>query len=229
MRNTNTISSTKFIMGVLTSVLTSALTTMLLSSLVFAGPEATMYSGLDLDFSGQMMGNGQSNQGGGVDRMGNMMGGDTSRTGNILGGGYGVGGYSMGGYGMGRYMGGLKMGEFMGGVLGGSIMGYFYGLNLTKVQRQKFRDLQSKLRQSNLSLMTQMMDESDKLGDLFSQEMPNPKDVGKVYESIFSIRRKMIENQLQTHNSIYGLLTEKQKIQLKNVEPYYGRYDMIRR
>ena len=207
MPNTKCVSITKIIAK-------AVLTTIILSGVALAQPSGMMHPGMDPETSGHMMGYGQNYRSGGPGWMGNMMGG-----------GYGMGcGYGMGGYGMG--MGGYGMGGMMGGYTGG-LMGNFYGLNLTKDQRKKMRDLRQKMLQTNFPLMTQLMDESDKLDDLFSQATPNPKDVGKVYESIFSIRRKMIENHVQTRNSIYALLTDEQKKELKNEEPYYGRRGMM--
>jgi len=191
----------------------AVLSTFILSSVVSAQPPGMMHPGMNPENAEQMMGYGR---GGGP---GWMMGG-----GYGTGCGYGMGGYGMGmgGYGMGMGMGGPMMGGYMGGM-----MGNLYGLNLTKDQRKKVRDLRQQLLKTNFPLMTQLMDESDKLEELYSQATPNPKDVGKVYESIFSIRRKMIENHVQTRNSIYALLTDEQKKELKNEEPYYGRHGMM--
>jgi protein CpxP len=201
--------------GSLTKTILAVLTTFILSGVVLAQPSGMMHPGMDRETAGQMTGYGR---GGGPGWMGNMMGG-----GYGMGCGYGMGGYGMGmgGYGMGGMMGG-----YMGGMMGG-MMGNFYGLNLTKDQRKKIRDLRQKMLKTNFPLMSKLMDESDKLYDLYSQATPNPKDVGKVYESIFSIKRKMIENHVQTRNSIYALLTDEQKKELKNEEPYYGRHGMM--
>lgn len=189
----------------------------LIAAVVFTAPVAAAPPGTMMDYH-------QSHMGGGPGWMGYMMG-----EGYGPGGGWGRG-YGMGmgcGYGPGGgYMGEGYMGE---GYMGGRspMMGYLYGLNLSKDQRQKIRDLRQKRREENLRLMTQLEDESDKLDDLYSQETPNPKDVGKVYESIFSLRRQMIENRVQERNSIYALLTNDQKQQLKKEEPYSGRRGMM--
>ena len=135
-----------------------------------------------------------------------MMGGDCG-----WGRGYGPGGYSQGG----------------GFMRGSPMMGYLYGLNLTKEQRQKIRELRQKRRESKVRWMTQLMEYEDKLDDLYSQETPDPKGVGKVYEDIFSIRRQMIEDRIQERNSIYGLLTDEQKQKLKKIEPVVGRRSLM--
>jgi Spy/CpxP family protein refolding chaperone len=162
--------------------------------------------------AGQMMGYQRGH-------MGSMMGGPMMGGGNGMDCGYGMG---MGGYGMGYGMGGYGMGYGMGGYMGGRMMGgYLFGLNLTKDQLDKIRDLRQKLRQSNFKLMTQMMDESDKLDDLYAKDVPNPKEVGKVYDKIFSIRREMIENHIRERNNIYALLTDEQKQEFKKEQPYF--------
>lgn len=204
----------------------------LLASTAMAQPAGgMMHPGMNPEAADQMT-EYQRNYMGRGPGMGYMMGGGYGWGRGYEGGcGYGPGGgYMMGGPMMGRGMMGMGMmgGPMMGGpMMGGSMMGYLYGLDLTNEQRQKTRDLRKKQRRENLKLMTQMMDEWDKLEDLYSQDTPNPKEVGKVYASIFAIRRNMIENHLQERNSIYALLTDEQKKKLKSEEPYFGGRGMM--
>jgi protein CpxP len=205
-------------------IIIAMLTTFFTSGSVLAQPGGMMHPGMNPEAAEQMMEYRQNYMGAGPGWMGGMMGGGYGCGGYGMGG-YGMG-YGMGGYGMGYGMGGYGMGHGMRGYMGGPMMGSLYGLNLTKEQRKKIRDLRKKLRQSNFKLMMQLMDETDKLYDLYSQETPNPKDVGKVYEGIFSVKRKMIENHIQERNSIYALLTAEQKKQFEKKRPYYGRHGM---
>ena len=175
---------------------------------VFAGPTLAAPPGMMMHpgAAEQMGESGTNYMGRGPGWMGNMggpmMGGDCG-----WGRGFGLGG---GGY-----------------MRGGPMMGYLYGLNLTKEQRQKIRDLGQKRREVHMRWLTQLMDDEDKLDDLYTQETPNPKEVGKVYEDIFSIRRQMIEDRIQERNSIYALLTDEQKQELKKIEPFFGRRGMM--
>jgi Spy/CpxP family protein refolding chaperone len=148
--------------------------------------------------------------------------------------GYGMGPGMMGGYGYGGN--GYGMGEGMGpGMMGGYGMmhgpgmmggeGMMYGpgmmgmgpvwmLNLTDEQRTKISKLQDELRKKQWATMGQIMDERQKLFELYSAENPDPKKVGAVYGKIFDLRRQMIEAAIDTQNRTQALLTQEQRAQL---------------
>jgi len=155
------------------------------------------------------------------------------------GGGYGpgmMGGYGMGpgmmggygGYGMGPMgmMGGMMGPGMMGGGYGGMGMmgmgpgmmggyGGFNGLNLSDEQRAKIDKIFDAERKQHWSVMGKMMDEQNKLRDLYAQETPDPKKVGAVYGEIAKLRQQMIEAHVQASNQMQQVLTKEQREQLR--------------
>lgn len=148
------------------------------------------------------------------------------------GAGYGRG-YDYGrgyGYGpMGPMMGGPMMGgPMMGGhMMGSGPMAYLYQLDLSKDQRTKVRALHRDVRKAHLALMEEMMDKSDKLLDLYAEDTPDVEKIGKVYDEIFVIRRKMIQQHIQLRNDTYKLLTKEQREKAREFEPMRGRFGMM--
>lgn len=132
--------------------------------------------------------------------------------------GYGYGpGYGYG-YGMGNMMGG-GYGAMMGGGFGpmmGGMMGGLYGLDLSKDQREKIRNIQFRMRRDNLKLMASMMDSSDKLAELYDKDKLDAGKIGKVYDEIFKIRREMIQQHIRARNEIYEALNKEQRKQFRS-------------
>jgi Spy/CpxP family protein refolding chaperone len=136
-------------------------------------------------------------------------------------GGYGMmhGPGMMGGYGMygpGMTGGGYGMGPRMMGV------GAVWMLNLTDEQRAKISKLQDELRKKQWATMGQIMDERQKLFELYSAENPDPKKVGAVYGKIFDLRRQMIEAAIDTQNRAQAVLTQEQRAQLEQWRHGWG-------
>jgi Spy/CpxP family protein refolding chaperone len=135
--------------------------------------------------------------------------------------GYGYGyGPMMGGYGSmmgGGY--GSMMGGGYGPMMGGMMMG-LYGLDLSKVQREKIRDIQFRMRKHNLELMAKMMDSSDKLAELYDSDKLDAGKIGKVYDEVFKIKREMIQQYIRARNEIYEELNKEQRKQFRS----YGSY-----
>ena len=139
--------------------------------------------------------------------------------------GYGMGPGMMGGYGMMHgpgMMGGYGM-MHGPGMMGGEGMMYGPGmtgmgpvwmLNLTDEQRAKIGKLQGELRKKQWATMGQIMDEREKLFELYSADSPDAKKVGAVYGKIFDLRRQMIEATIDTQNRMQALLTKEQRAQL---------------
>jgi len=143
--------------------------------------------------------------------------------------GYGYGyGYGEGGYGRhGGY--GSMMGPMGGmmGPMGGMMMGYLAGLDLTDKQQEKIRDIQRDMRKNHFGLMESMMDTSDKLYKLYDADKPDPDKIGKVYDEIYKIKRKMIQEHIEIRNKIYDLLTKEQREKFKNNSPFAHRFGMM--
>jgi Spy/CpxP family protein refolding chaperone len=137
-----------------------------------------------------------------------MMGGYGMYGPGMMGGGYGMGPGMMGGYGM-----------YGPGMMG---MGPVWMLNLTDEQRAKISKLQEQLRKKQWTTMGQIMDERQKLYELYSAENPDPKKVGAVYGKIFDLRRQMIEAAIDTQNRAQAVLTQEQRAQLEQWRHGWG-------
>ena len=126
-------------------------------------------------------------------------------------GGYGMGPGMMGGYGgMGMMGGGYGMGP---GMMGG--YGALNGLDLSDEQRTKIDKIFDAERKQHWSVMGKMMDEQNKLRDLYAQETPDPKKVGAVYGEIAKLRQQMLETHVQASNQMQQVLTKEQREQLQ--------------
>ena len=134
-------------------------------------------------------------------------------------GGYGPGyGYGMqpgmmGGYGM-MHSPGMMGGEGM--MHGPKMMGMgpVWMLDLTDEQRAEISKLRGELRKKQWATMGQVIDEREKLFELYSADNPDPKEVGAVYGKIFDLRRQMIEAAIDTRNRTRTILTQEQRSQL---------------
>lgn len=141
----------------------------------------------------------------------------------MMWGGYGMGPGMMGGYG-GMGMMGMGPGMMGGGMMGGGygmgpgmMMGYgaLNGLDLSDEQRAKIDKIFDAERKQHWSVMGKMMDEQNKLRDLYAQETPDPKKVGAVYGEIAKLRQQMIEEHVQASNQMQSVLTKEQREQLR--------------
>lgn len=122
------------------------------------------------------------------------------------------------------------MGPMMGGPMGmmmGPMMGQLYGLDLSKEQRDKVRSIHRKVRKQHFALMDKMMDQSDKLYDLYSVDKPDPEQIGKVYDEIYKIKREMIKEHITVRNQIYDLLTKEQREKFKKNDPFLRHFGMM--
>ncbi len=163
-----------------------------------------------------MMGGGGYGYGMGPGMMGGGCGG-MGMMGGMMGSGM-MGGYGgMGMMGMGP---GMMSGGMMGGGYGmgpGMMMGYGApsGLDLSGEQRTKIDKIFDAERKQHWSVMGKMMDEQNKLRDLYAQETPDPKKVGAVYGKIAKLRQQMIETHVQASNQAQQVLTKEQREQLR--------------
>jgi len=148
-----------------------------------------------------------------------MMGGGYGMGPGMMGGGYGMGPGMMGGgygYGMGAGMGMMGGGYGMGpGMMGG---GYGYGMgmiNLSDEQRTKMNKTMDDERKQHWAIMGKMMEQQNKLRDLYAADKPDPKKVGAVYGEIAKLQQQMIETHLQATNQMQDVLTKEQREQIR--------------
>lgn len=145
----------------------------------------------------------------------------------MMGDGYGPG-YGMhqgGGYGPGMMGGGYGPG-MMGGGYGYGMMGMtgagmgLQMLDLNDEQAAKVDKIQTETITRQRTLMRQMWDEQEKLGDLYANEKRDPAEIGKVYGKLSDLQRQAMENRLEAENKVEALLTKEQKARLHRG---YGR------
>jgi len=135
-----------------------------------------------------------------------------------------MGGPMMGGSMMGGSMMDMMMGGSMMGM--GMMMGGFSDLDLSKEQRDKIRAIMQESRKTHLELMSKMLDASDKLSDLYDNDMPDPDKIGKAYDEVFAIKKQMIQEGLRTRNKAFEVLTKEQREKYrKRSAPY--RFGMM--
>ena len=139
------------------------------------------------------------------------------------GGGYGMGPGMMGGYGWGPGMMNMMMG-MMGGFgsgygMGPGMMGYgmgpLYMLNLSDSQRDKIEKIRDGERQKHWDIAGKILEEQNKLRDLYQAEPQDPKKIGAVYGNIAKLQQQMLEIHVQANNDAQKTLTKEQREQLK--------------
>lgn len=139
-----------------------------------------------------------------------------------------MGGPGWGGMGM---MGGPGMmagfGPGMMGMMGGYGYGPFGMLQLTDEQRDKLEAIHRDQRKEQLGLMEKMMDEMDKIRDLMMADKRDPSTIGKAYEPVFILQRRMIENSVATMNKMEAVLTKQQREELKKYRHRGMGYGMM--
>jgi Spy/CpxP family protein refolding chaperone len=127
----------------------------------------------------------------------------------------GYGGMGMGGYGM---MGpGMMHGGYGGMGMGGyGMMGGYGGiLNLSQAQRDKIETIQQNMRKNHFAMMEKIIEERQKLPELYNQENPSASKIGAVYGRIFTIQRQMIESSINARNQMNNVLTKEQREQIQ--------------
>jgi Spy/CpxP family protein refolding chaperone len=137
--------------------------------------------------------------------MGMMYGGNGMGPG-MMGGG--CGGMEMMGMGPGMMGGGYGSMGMMG-------MGPLGMLDLSDEQRTKINKIFDEERKKQWSVMGKIMEEQNKLRDLYAAAEPDPKKVGAVYGAIAKLRQQMIESNIQTMNHAQAMLTKEQREQLR--------------
>jgi Spy/CpxP family protein refolding chaperone len=125
----------------------------------------------------------------------------------MMGGGYG--GMGMMGMGPGMMGGGYGMGPGMMG------MGPLGMLDLSDEQRTKINKIFDDERKKHWGIMGKMMEEQNKLRDLYAADKPDPKKVGAVYGEIAKLQQQMIETHVQATNQMQDVLTKEQREQFR--------------
>ena len=90
-------------------------------------------------------------------------------------------------------------------------------LDLTPEQRTKINKIHDELRRKNWEALGKVHDEEAKLRDLYAADKRDPKAIGAVYGSIYTLKRQMIEAGIDAHNRMEALLSDAQRAQLKQM------------
>lgn len=130
--------------------------------------------------------------------------------------GYGPG--MMGGYGMGQGMMGGVGGGMMGGMgmMGPGMMGAGgFGIpDLTAQQREQLAKIRSEQRKRHLDIMGKMMEEQDRLAELYAAENPDTKKISAAHTAIGKLHQQMVDERLGAWTKMQAVLTKEQKEQL---------------
>jgi len=124
-------------------------------------------------------------------------------------------GGGMMGHGMGGGCGMMGMGGGMKGGHGMMGMGPIWMLDLTAKQQTQIDKIHNDLRKQHWGVKRKMMDERNKLHELYGAEQRDAKKIGKVYGALFNLQRQMIETKIDAHNRMETVLTAEQREQLK--------------
>ncbi len=148
--------------------------------------------------------------------------------GMVMPGSGGCGPGMMGGYGPGmmRGYGHGMMGAYGPGMMGGyghGLMMGIWSLNLSKEQRAKANQISDDMRRKHWELMGRMQEQSSSLRNHYEADKWDAKEIGKVYQGIYDLKRQMIESSVETHNRMEAVLTAEQREQLRKSWPRGGR------
>src|SRR3989338_3381485 len=125
---------------------------------------------------------------------------------------------------MGGQMGGM-MGGHGAGMMGSPHAHMIMSLDLSDEQRSKIVKLSDELKHDNWATKGLIMDESAKLRDLYAADKRDPSAIGKEYQKIFDLKRKMIEATIASQNRVEAVLTPEQRTQLKNMHHKRAQMD----
>lgn len=92
-----------------------------------------------------------------------------------------------------------------------SIMQALHLPNLSEEQRGELQSLAQSLRKKHWDLKGAMMEESDKLGQVWSAEPVDANAVGEAYGRLFDLQRQWIVSAVETRRQVDDLLTDEQK------------------
>jgi Spy/CpxP family protein refolding chaperone len=91
-----------------------------------------------------------------------------------------------------------------------------WSLDLDSKQRTELNKIYKEHRKEHWKKMEAMMEERDKLRELYAADKRDPKAIGEVYERINRIQREMIESSIETENRAEAILNKKQREQLRS-------------
>ncbi len=102
---------------------------------------------------------------------------------------------------------------------GPHMMGSLWGLDLSKEQRDKIRQIMREQRSKHFDMAEQRMAIWDELEEAHDQDKPDPKKTAAIYGKLFALKQQMIEQSIETQNKIRDLLTEEQREKLSSGYP----------
>lgn len=94
--------------------------------------------------------------------------------------------------------------------------------DLSEEQRNKLRNVAQELRKKHWDLKGAMMEESDKLAQVWSAEPVNANAVGEAYGRLFDLQRQWIVSGIEAKQQVDNILTAEQKQWLQGGSPAAG-------
>lgn len=116
----------------------------------------------------------------------------------------------------------MPMGMGMMGMGRGGMGSGMSMLDIDDKQRKEMRVIQRELRRKIWALKGQMLDEQDKLADLYDADTRNAKAIGNVYGKIFNLKRQIIEATVEAGNKKRAVLSKEQRETLDNTKGMMG-------
>ncbi len=100
-----------------------------------------------------------------------------------------------------------------------SVMRALHLPNLSEEQRGQLRSIAQELRKKHWDLKGAMMEESDKLAELWAADPVDANAVGEAYGRYFDLQRQWIVSSIETQAQVEGVLTAEQKQWLRSGPP----------
>lgn len=94
--------------------------------------------------------------------------------------------------------------------------------DLTEEQRNKLRSTAQDLRKKHWDMKGAMMEESDKLAQLWAAESVDANAIGEAYGRLFELQRQWIVSDIEARQQVDNLLTDEQRKWLQGRSPMPG-------
>jgi len=108
--------------------------------------------------------------------------------------------------------------------MGPGMMGWrnYRELNLGADQKSKISQIRQEMRTKQWAIMGEIMDAQDNLQDLYDVDKQDGAAINKQYKEIEDLRRQMVDNSVDAHNRINGILTKEQREKSRESGRGYG-------
>jgi Spy/CpxP family protein refolding chaperone len=99
----------------------------------------------------------------------------------------------------------------------------FAGVQFTEVQRKRINEMMTREREAHQQRVALMERAQARLQQLYEAEIWDAKAINAVYDKIFAEQRKTIEAMAKARNTIYKMLSDEQRSQMKQFQLHMRR------